>query len=353
MSVALVKNNILDLFSYMESLAKNSYARIYLTQLGLDTSNSWEATKLEMMNQLFDQNDKLKVADALPKLKRVAKALHLTNRHIIQLIQGDAKTFADIRTALDNLVITPSDYSKVFPFEHTGKMTSTGFPVLTAIEKDTNGWAVYFSTPKIKKIKVPIVVQQNGKPRTVMLDDEVIKHVYEVVYVPFNNDRIELRVSGETYKKDIEETLDRLRQAFYDVLRVSGINLTSLTIMQLEKAIVSLYKQDGYGKVVDTKFISVKNRTLMPRSNQRKTDNCLREQKYHKAGEKVEAVKCVGLIIQFKKRTTKKNLLVTTRLHLECEPNSDYNTCSHFTLENPIGNAKALYTINHLIKSNV
>lgn len=352
MSTALItKTKFQNIFSYLESIAKNSYARIYLTHLGFDTSNSWQATQLEMTAQLFDQNNQLKDRDTLLKLKKVTLALHLTNYHIIQLIQGDAKIFSDMRLALATLVVTPNEYSTVFPFEYIGKMTSTGFPVLTKVEKTAKGTAIFFSTPKVKKIKVPYSFMKDGQTKTVMLEEDIIKHIYEVVYIPNDDNRIELRISGDTYKKDIEVTLNMLKQAFYDVLRGHGIDLTSLTIVQLEKSIINLYNQENYGIVVDTKFISEKNKTLMPRSNKR-TDNCLRDQQYHKAGEKVEIVKCVGVTISFKKRTTKKHLLVTTKLHLECDPSSDYSTCNYFTLENPLGNVKALEIIKHMIKSN-
>ncbi|MEZ8409566.1 hypothetical protein AB6C88_17300, partial [Vibrio splendidus] len=342
-----------DKLDYLETLAKNSYARVVLSALGFETSSSWASTKLDILNQVFDKGGNLVLKDVDERLETACRRLHICGKNLIQIISGDASTLVSLRTTLVNLSIASNKYVSSFPFEAKGALTSVGFPVLTAIEKQPSGTAIFFSTPKYKKIKTPCQVTRNGKVETIMLDEEVVTHVYEVVFVPNDSDRIELRISAETLKRDVETSLDRLREAFYDILRTSGVSLTSFKIVMLEKGIINLYNEAGYGKVIDTKFISVKNRTIMPRTVKRKVDICLRDQPYHKAGEKVEAVTCVGVIIQFRARTTKKNLLVTTRLGLECDPHSDYKTCNHLILENPIGNKKAIEFIDHLIDSNV
>ncbi|NOI88443.1 hypothetical protein [Vibrio sp. 99K-1] len=337
---------------FLEGIAKNSYARTTLTALGFNTSKGWLGTQTEILNQVFDPNNNQIMADADDKLAQACKRLHVCNRNITQILTADSKVMIEVRALLSRLQVPSNIYSKNFPFETIGSLTTANIPVLTYIEEQSNGWVMYFSTPKVCNVPVPVTVTHGGKKMTVMIDEDQKVHAYEVIFVPKDGDRIELRISSDTHKKQINDCLESLRDVFDNILRVNKISLASMKIVQLEKAIVSLYDQDKYGTVVDTKFISVKNRTVMPRTTKRSTDNCLRDQQYHKAGEKVEQVKCIGVKIQFKKRTTKKNLLVTTKLHLECDPVSDYKTCNYLILDNPIGNTKVIETLDHILKSN-
>ncbi|ELV8579129.1 hypothetical protein ACCH70_004211 [Vibrio vulnificus] len=352
--VQVQKNIIEEKLMFLEQLSKNGYARIYLDLVGFETSNSWEATRLLVLEKTFGMDGSLLIPDVEKKLAKVSKMLLFASNDLVQLFtSNDAQLFTSIRTALSTLKISSNCYTQAFPFEHKGQHTTVGFPVLTAVEEDDNGWAIYFSTPKQCRVKTPLTVTKNGKQRVVYLDDEETHHKYEIVYIPKKSDRIELRVSSDTYKKDLESTLIYLKEAFLDILRTLGIPFSSLKMLTLEKSIPNLYLQKGYGMVIGTQFISEVDRTLMPRSNPRNIDKCLREQPYHQAGEKVEKVRCVSLAVLFKRRIGKHNRSIKTRLVLECEASSDYNTCDHFVIKNPNGVCGSQDIIDHLIQSNV
>ncbi|EGR1696496.1 hypothetical protein OA39_02479 [Vibrio campbellii] len=356
MQVAQIqKQKIENQLNYIASLATNAYARIYLESKGFKTTNGWEGTKSSILDQIFEQGSTLSVSDAEKNLNLVCKSLHACNNHFIEVYtSNDAQDFVNIRSALKAYCLQSSKYTKAFPFELGSQDTHTtaGFPVLSCLEEGKFGWTLYYSIPTSRTVNQEIPVLHQGQKVKATISVGVMQHNYAVVFIPAESDRIEFRVSEDTYKKDLDAIFSRLHDSFLSIMCAQGVALNSLHIETFEKAIIKLHEEQNYGTLKDTMFLSESDNILLPHHNPNKTNKCLRALPYHLAGQLAEPVRCVNVDVGFLKRTGKKNLLVNTRLIMECDPTKDYNVCGRFVLRRPFGPAHTINIIDHIISLN-
>ncbi len=338
----------------LESLAQISFARLFLKKEGFATEVSWEATKLAIKHQESGKGKLPKVANSMKKLDAIAKKLMIVGKQYFQVQTMETQDHKDLLSLLMAYKVPQNVYTKGFPnLLDSSALTSANMPVLSDIHDDSHGLAFIFSTPRLETKKFTHVVNINGVKKSATYYEDVKHHCFDVVYIPKSRPRIELRVSTNTVgKRQIEDALYKLQDAFYNILGQLNFSLTKLTTTNMHKAVENLYAENGYGKVIDTKFLSVQNHTLIPRANKVDTAICLRDQPYHIAGAKKEKVRCVGLTLHWGMTVKGLNLKNKTRLNMESEANFNYEHCARFTIETPLGNKKALELVDKILTVN-
>ncbi|HCP24935.1 MAG TPA: hypothetical protein DIT85_00365 [Pantoea ananatis] len=329
-------------------ISEISYARIFLKLNDFETSVSAEKTKTKILDQ-FSGKAPRKEKCTYENLVKITKAMMVLGKHYCEFTKLNEIEYKFIEGKYKDLKISESLFSKEFPFMvEQSLLKMSGMPVITAIEKKERGIAFYFSTVRKKTIQVDVKVEEDGVLRKMAYDEEIKVQYIDSVYVPFGKNRAEFRVSTDVPKKLIDDQITRLKDAFFSLLETNGMRIANTSSVDINKAIEKMYNNTGYGRVVETSFLSLDNGIVMPRTCRKDVQVCLREQEYHKAGAEKESVKCVGLSIRWEKVIKGVDLKIRSEIQLESMPNFDYNYSTRFVLENPAGMNQALEWIDDI-----
>jgi hypothetical protein len=338
------------LLDTLESLAELSYARMFLKDKGFSTSTNWETTRKAILAQEKGKGTKKPVSNPVDKLKYIIKNLMIVGKHYYQVYDLNKEQHKRFITAVNSFEVGSTPYSDAFPLALSeNELTATNVPQLTAVEHFKTGVALIYSTPRIRTAVEESVQTFDGKRRIFTYKKEVKQHQFDVVFVPFDSHRIELRISSKVGKRDIESAFKLLENHFFELFKTKFFPLSSYSPIDVHNAIEVLYDKPDYGRVVETQFLSVDNGIKMPRHCRKDISICLREQTYHKAGAEQEEVRCVGVSVRWDNELKKLKLKNRTEVQLESLVHFDYKKCFRFVIENPLGNKKALSIVSDVL----
>ncbi|MGC0822522.1 hypothetical protein WKG93_06120 [Pantoea agglomerans] len=336
------------LLDVLFSVSEISYVRIYLKRHDFETSVNAEKTKIKILDQ-FSGKTPRKVQCTYENLLKITKMMMLLGKHYCEFTKLNEIEFKFIDNKSSDIKIPETLFSKNFPFMvDKSLLKMSGMPVITAIEKKEKGVVFYFSMVRKKVIQVDVKKVDDGVLRHMAYDEEVKVQNIDTVYVPFGKNRAEFRISTEVPKKFIDDQITRLKDAFFTLLEVNGMKVSNTTSVNVNKAIEKMYNTPGYGRVVETSFLSLDNGIVMPRSCRKDVQVCLRDQEYHKAGAEKESVKCVGLSIRWERVIKVIELKIRSEIQLESLPNLEYDYSTRFVLENPAGMKQSLEWIDDI-----
>ena len=333
------------------SVSEVSYSRIFLKQYGFETSINADKTTEKIIEQ-FKNPSKLPEQCTLDNLAKIVKAMMLLGKHHCEVTLISKKDAKYIIENFDNFKFAETLFSNNFPIlVDNALLKISGMPVITAVEKKPKGIVFYFSTVRRKTLNKQVKKEQDGKIKTMFYEEEIKVQYIDTVFMPFDRDRLEFRVSCDVQKRDIADQITRLKDAFFTFLEVNKLKIKNTSSVDINSAIENLYNKPDYGRVVETSFLSLENSIVMPRSCRKDVQVCLREQEYHKAGAEKEKVKCVGVSIRWVKTIQKVQLLIRSEIQLESLPSMDYTSCTRFVMENPSGLAQAIEWVDVILKA--
>lgn len=342
------------LFDTLESITDLNYARMYLKEKGFSTSTNWEATRGAISTQLSGRGTKKPVPNAISELELIAKKLMIVGKHYYQVYNLKESQHTKLIDLLKSFEIKPNIYTEHFPLTLPEDiLTPTNVPRLSALEHFSDGIALIYSTPRLHTSTETEQKNIEGIRNTVTYKKDIKQHQFDVVFVPFKNHRIELRIPATVGKRDIESAFNKLENHFFSFFNKNFFKLDSHSAIDVHKAIEVIYDMSKYGRVVETKFLSIDNSITMPRHSRKDISVCLREQKYHQAGAKFEAVRCIGVSVRWDNDLKQLKLKNRTEVQLESIAHFDYKKCFRFIIENPVGNKKALSIVSEVLDASV
>ncbi|HDR2483411.1 TPA: hypothetical protein QCI27_003564 [Enterobacter roggenkampii] len=340
-----------QLLEVIESVSETNYSRIYLKKSGFETSNSWEITKANILDQLSGK----RVAPAkatFASLERITKALMVLGKHHCEIFRLSEKEHKHLLANATNFIFDGKPYAFSFPaFVPQSLLTTAFMPILTAIEKQNSGVVFYFSTPRkiTKRIHTQEVV--DGVLRAVSYPVEVKEQHIDSVFIPNNCNRAEFRINSKVGRRDITKEMENLQDVFVSILAKNNVKLADANAININSAIENIYDDNTYGRVIDTVFWSEDNGIAIPRECRKEVDVCLRDQPYHLEGAKKEKVKCIAVCVRFEKTVENVNLKVKTDLRLESLAQFNYTVSKRFEIINPRGYAHAISLISDIEKA--
>jgi len=351
---AVSAQHLSKIFDTLESLTDLSYARMYLKDKGFTTSINWEATRKSISDQIEGHSNKKAVSGPLGKLESIIKNLMIVGKHYYQVYKLDSVQHEQLIKGLKSVSFEPVVYSAAFPLILPEiDLSSANTPKLTAIEHFETGVALIYSTPRFQTTIENKVEKIEGKRNVVTYRKDVKQHQFDVVFVPFDSPRIEMRISSKVSKRDIESAFNMLEGHFFSFLKQNFFELDCQSPIDVHNAIEVLYDKSDYGRVVETQFLSVDNGIKMPRHCRKDISICLREQPYHMAGAEKEEVRCVGVSVRWDNELKKLKLKNRTEVQLESLAHLDYKKCVRFIIDNPVGNKKALSIVSDVLVASV
>jgi hypothetical protein len=342
-----------ELFDTIESVAEHSYARMYLKEVGFLTSINWDSTR-EVITAQINGSTKKAVSDPINKLELIIKKLMIVGKHYYQVYGLSPQEHEALIAALQSYTIEPNVYSDVFPrILSEDKLTPTNAPRLTAIESFDDGIALIYSTPRIQSLVEKEEKLIDGSRNIVTHTKDVRCHQFDTVFIPFNDHRIEIRISSKVGKRESEKAFEKLEGHFFSFFKTEFFAITCYSPIDVHNAIEVLYDNLDYGRVVETKFLSIANDIVMPRLSRKNISICLRNQTYHKEGAASEPVRCVGVAVRWDYELKALKLQNRTEVQLESLPHYNHKKCFRFTIENPLGNKKALSIVSDVLAALV
>lgn len=338
----------------LESLAKISYARIYLKQAGFATGVNWANTRKAIIEQENGKGRKPKIAAPLDKLDEIKCRLMLIGKHYYQIFSLEKSSHKDLLTKLANYVIPSSVYTKnPLSLVPQASLTTTDRPVLSKIHDDGHGLALIFCTPRAKTERIAAgVYDKNGNPQSGIMYKEVKHQKFDVIYIPKSRARVEIRLCEDIGKLKLESSLEALQEALFEVLRHLAFPINKLKIVNVHKSIENLYNDSRFGIMTDTSFLSEDNKNLLPRGGKVDTTTCIRKQPYHVEGAKKEKVRCVGIHLRWDTEIKAISTSLTTRLQMLSAQHLRYLECNYFTIETPLNNQTVLEYIDKILSVN-
>lgn len=351
-STTFSAQDVEQLLNVIGSVSDTAYSRVFLKQHGFDTSTSWEVTRKYIGEQLAGKR-KGSAKTNYSNLEKIAKGLMLLGKHYCEIFNLSSSEHADIIKKADSFSFDGKPYSKAFPlFVDESLLTTASMPVLTAVEKNSSGVVFYFSTPRRVSEKVKSTENIGGKLLPVTYIKETKKQYIDSVFIPFDCERAEFRISSVINKRDIDTEMSRLQDVFVRLLSLNQIKLKDTHSVNINKAIAKIYDNASLGRVVETVFHSLDNGINIPRSCRKDIGVCLRNQEYHLAGAAKEDVKCVAVCVRWDTTVQDINIKVKTELKLESLNHFNFTVSKRFEIENPRGIKHAISLISEIEKAS-
>jgi hypothetical protein len=219
------------------------------TKYGFKIMSRWESA-VESMKQSLENPSASNPNATYDNLRRIAIKIITSCNNVYSIDEivnnQDSAKIAALKSFTD---FTPH-FAKIFPArldEDTGLPNTPGHH-LTAIESLGDGTAIIFSYVLLRKVSGSRRMQSTLYPT----------QYFNTVFIPNDLSRIEYRVDRSIGKRHIDGAMAGLRDHFISFLTSQKIQL-GLDSVNFYKAIDNIYKDAGYGRIVQADFMDISN----------------------------------------------------------------------------------------------
>ncbi|MEZ9229970.1 hypothetical protein AB4259_02660 [Vibrio amylolyticus] len=226
----------------LENTGEQVFARIVAADYGFRVSNRWNRTAKNLADDIKSTNSKFQncTVDNLEKL--VDRVIISADHHytVYELSQGDATQVRQALTAQIGQIPT-NLYAQTYPDLvdfNTVSSTTSGHYLCKVVDMGDGIACIYASV-----VKDPV----QGYRQTAGAPMDTFQY-FHTVFVPHNEDRIEVRVSHKAPAKYHEKHATSINNEFINIVGAQGVRFTP-TLVNFFSCITSYFGDASVGRI--------------------------------------------------------------------------------------------------------
>jgi hypothetical protein len=322
------------LFKGLEQTEELHYFRFLAKKFKFHVSNDWKKT-IQVIHQDLTNPSSIKPDVTFPNLELLIDQIIISADKAYKIYNVEGKVHEALMSLSGNVGQDDlkDDLLKIYPSKIIPESLHPQGTYLTVVKQFDSGLAFVFST--LKKSS-----EFNSETGIVT---KYLTHFYNIVFVPKNSNRIEVRVCSKTPKNDIDDSFRQTINVFYDYVGSKGIDLRNAKEISFYKCIESFYLDKNAGRAASVVMSTDEQSSDATLSNKKVRDYCARTQLVHDNSGNNHSYKCRAVNIRWPLLEEKQ-----CEMQVTIEPHKNLwerEICNHISVKHP----ESLLRLNRLI----